>query len=105
MAFYVLLKRGRIVKGKDKLLYLIKHYKKGNYTANDFCDLYTNAFVHETDDCEFTDEDWVHLEQFMNIVSRYSANEKDFIKYPKVYNDTKTVDNELNKLCEYLRIT
>ena len=105
MALYVLLKGGHIVNGKEKLLYLITHYKSGDYSTDDFCSLYTNTFNHETDDSDFTDEEWEHFEKLMRITSRYSPYVEDFIKYPKAYNDINTVDNALNKLCEYLRLT
>ena len=41
--------------GKEKLLYLIKHYKSGNYLINDFCDLFINVFYLEVENNELTD--------------------------------------------------
>ena len=88
--------------GKEKLLYLIKHYQNGEYSTNDFCNLYTNTFNLETESDEFTDDEWERFEQFMRIASRYSPHDEDFINCPNAYNDTETVNNALSKLCECL---
>ena len=90
--------------GKDKLLYLIENYKTGNYSTDDFCSLYTNAFNHETEASDFTGEELEHYKQFMQIASRYSPYDEDLIKYPGIYNDTETINEALFKLCEYLHL-
>ena len=93
-----------ILNGKEKLLYLIKRYKSGDYSTDCFCSLYTNTFNHETDDSNFTDEEWELFEQLMRITSRYSPYDEDFIKYPDAYNNAEVVNNALFKLCEYLQL-
>ena len=95
---------GYIVNGKSKLLYLIEHYKNGDYSTDDFCSLFTSTFNLENEDNDFTDEEWEHFEQFMRIASRYSPYDEDFIKYPNAYNDTEAVNKALLKLCEYLQL-
>ena len=87
-----------MVNGKEKLLYLIEHYKTGDYSTNLFCDLYTKIFNTETDDCEFTDEEWDYYERFMEIASRYSPYKDDFVEYPNAYNNTEMVNRAFMKL-------
>jgi len=92
------------MQGKDKLLYLIKHYKCGDYSTNDFCDLYTNTFNLEIENEDLSDEEWEHFEQLMRVTSRFSPYEADFINYPKAYTNTNAVDDALAKLCENLQL-
>lgn len=79
--------------GKEKLLYLISHYKSGNYSTDDFCNLYINAFVHENESNDFTNEEWEQFEQLMHIASRYSPYVEDIVKYPKVYHAETDIVN------------
>ena len=104
MALYVLLRGECVVNGKEKLIYLITHYKNGDYSTDDFCSLYTDTFNHKTEDSDFTDEEWEQYGEFMRITSRYSPYEEDFIKYPNAYNNTAAVTKALSKLCEYLHL-
>ena len=90
--------------GKDKLLYLIEHYKNGDYTINDFCNLYTRTFNLEVDDKEFTDDEWEHFEQFMRVASRYSPYDEDFVNCPNAFTDSSMVNEALVKLCNYLHV-
>jgi len=93
------------MQGRDKLLYLIKHYKCGDYSVKDFCNLYTNTFNLEVDKGDLSDDEWGHFERLMRVTSRFSPYEDDLRNYPKVYTDSNIVNDTLKKLCEKLHLS
>jgi hypothetical protein len=75
---------------KEKIKYLISEYNDGNYTTNDFCDLYTNIFNFEIVKDDYTEEMYTKLQKLMQITSRYSPFEEDQKLDPNAF--TKDID-------------
>ncbi|KSV58068.1 hypothetical protein [Acetivibrio ethanolgignens] len=78
---------------KEKLIYLIINYNKGNYTTSDFCDLFIEYHrdMAEEEELSSFSEKW--LDNLSEMCYRFSDSPED-LSIPNVYFDE-------NKIKEY----
>lgn len=89
---------------KKQIYYIIKEYKKGAYSASDFCNLFVELFGIKLNKTLLTDIEKKEFETFFRYASRYSEFEEEFEMYPNVYFNKSQIDNALNEMCKKLDI-
>lgn len=79
----------------EKIAYLIKEYKKGNYTTNVFCDQFEYVFFYE-DDGTVPKDLYDVLRDYAEIFGRFSPYEED-IRTGALF-DEERIKNEFCKM-------
>ena len=88
---------------KEKLFYLLREYKAGNYKTEIFCDEYTQVFNIELDYDTLSEAEYELLEELSNFTARFSPFEED-LKIPNVYYDEKQVREKASEVIEKLNM-
>ena len=95
--------RGHIMDAKEKLIYLVKEYIKGNYDTNTFCDQFTLVYDIETDYEVLTEQENVLFSQITQYTSRFSQYEED-LKIPNMYYNEKDVSDKVKEVARALNL-
>lgn len=74
---------------KDKLIYLIINYNRGNYTTSDFCDLFIE-YHRDMAEEELSDFSEKWLGDLSEMCYRFSYSSED-LSIPNVYFDEKRI--------------
>lgn len=88
---------------KEKLIYLVKEYIKGNYDTNTFCDQFTLVYDIETDYEVLTEQENVLFSQITQYTSRFSQYEED-LKIPNMYYNEKDVSDKVKEVARALNL-
>lgn len=73
---------------KEKLIYLIINYNKGNYTTSDFCDLFIEYHRDMAEEEELSNFSEKWLGNLSEMCYRFSDSPED-LSMPNVYFDEK----------------
>lgn len=85
----------------EKIDYLIREYRIGNYRTTDFCDQFVYAFFREKDG-SISEELWNSIVDFARVFSRFSPHDKD-VKSGGLF-DEKRKRTEFKKLLNAWKI-
>jgi hypothetical protein len=88
---------------KEKVYYLIKEYKKGNYSTNIFCDEITNVYNLELDHESLNEVEKKYLKELISVTSRFSPYIED-LKIPNVFFNENQVKEKLDEVIRKLYI-
>ncbi len=91
------------MKIKEQLYYLIKEYRKGNYTTNIFCDQFTEIYCNERNEANLSMLENKEFERLNEVTSRYSMYEEDLKMYPGVYFTEEDVQNKVEEFFDTLK--
>ena len=83
--------------GKEKLMYLLEHYQKGNYATVTFTDEFDRIYNFETDDDSLSSEEERLMGELAIITSRFSEFEED-LKIPNMYFSEKDVKRKVKEI-------
>ena len=79
----------------EKINYLIREYKNGNYTTEIFCDQFVCILFYEEDD-SITKEEYQQLREYAEVFARFSPFEEDLRNYPNTYFDEETIKKQID---------
>lgn len=92
---------------KEKLYYLLYHYKDGEYDTNTFCDQFTIIYNTEVDYNTLSETEHKVFRELDRITSRFSPYKEDF-KIPNLYHNEHEVKSKveevINRLSQIHRI-
>ena len=88
---------------KEKIYYLIREFKKGNYDINTFCDEITNVYNLELKSEDLNELEKKHLSELIIFTSRYSPYEND-LKIPNAFFSDSQVRRKVDEIIEKLNI-
>lgn len=90
---------------KRRIYWLIDAFLKGNITEEIFCDEFYYSFDLEIDYNSLNPAEYKLFNELAFVVSRFTSNDEELIKYPKAYFSRKElndkisyVSNELHKI-------
>ena len=89
---------------KEKLHYLLKHFKLGEYDINTFCDMFTNLVNLEMWKEDFTEKEKEVFHELNKYTSRFSPYEED-LKLPNVFYDEKAVKEQIDIAIKMLEVS
>ena len=81
--------------GKEKLYYLIKHVKLGDYDINTFSDLFTNVYNLEVDKSQLNEKENVVFAELEKHTCRFSPFIED-LKIPNAFYDENTIKKQVD---------
>jgi hypothetical protein len=88
---------------KEKIYYLIREFKKGNYDINIFCDEVTNVYNLELNFNDLSELEKKYFSELIILTSRYSPYEND-LKIPNAFFNDSQVRVKVDEIIEKLHI-
>lgn len=88
---------------KEKIYYLIREFKKGNYDINIFCDEITNVYNLELNFDDLNELEKKYFGELIIFTSRYSPYEND-LKIPNAFFNDSQVRVKVDEIIEKLDI-
>jgi len=88
---------------KEKIYYLIREFKKGNYDINIFCDEVTNIYNLELNFNDLNELEKKYFSELIIFTSRYSPYEND-LKIPNAFFNDFQVRGKVDEIIEKLHI-
>jgi hypothetical protein len=70
---------------REQFFYLLRAYKRGEYSTPLFCDAYLDVIYPDQPKDEFSPEEWELIDGFSRLVSRYSPYESDHRLSPRAF--------------------
>lgn len=90
---------------KEKLFYLLKEYKNGNYKIATFAEEFERIFYYEAEkDLSLDEKLYKILREMADWCGRFSPFEDDLKKYPTVFITEKDFDILINCCIKKLNI-
>lgn len=87
---------------KERLLWLLTLYKDGRIEIDSFCNEFHITYAHDLDFDEVTPREEELFESLSRCAARFSNNQVEHIKYPKVYTTTKEINDITQKIFQEL---
>jgi len=88
---------------KEQLYYLLREYRKGNYSTPIFCEQFTVIYCHQRHEAELNKREEELFENLNEVTSRYSEFDDDIKMYPGVYKTEHDVKNKVEDVYNNLK--